>query len=292
MTDISLDQASFLIYNIQIVELEINNQPKVTGVSFVCDELQTSMVFLINDLCDGFKHLIRENLHKMSYGAEKVTKWPGNYTYKKTLKEFFIRYDKKTEDQRKGLIGELLTTILLLHYKDTFFQASPSFNSEERNLKKGFDIVLFEKTLNEIWFTEVKSGHPQDLTSAEKTKKLVHTAKSHLAGKLNEQDRAVWDNAVSGASLVLLSQKKDAILDFLNDCLSVAESEGQQALDHNAILASVLFKNVSEPIVLNFVQELQKEICESAHFKKVIVCCTQKSTVEKVVDFLKSEIHA
>lgn len=62
------------------------------------------------------KDIIRKQLAGICYGSAKVNTGRIMYSYKATVQEFLKRYENKTEKIKKGLIGELLTHIIMEHY--------------------------------------------------------------------------------------------------------------------------------------------------------------------------------
>ena len=97
-----------------------------------------SLCFTIEDISDELKVVIRARLSEICHGAAKASRTTLIYSYQATLKAFFGKFDKKSLDTQKGMIGELLTHVLFLHYEDEFRAASPFFNMEEDSIKKGF----------------------------------------------------------------------------------------------------------------------------------------------------------
>ncbi len=56
------------------------------------------------------------------------------------------------------MLGELLSHVIILKLFPNFEVVSPFFNMEEKSIRKGFDLLLYEASTNNIWITEVKSG--------------------------------------------------------------------------------------------------------------------------------------
>lgn len=89
----------------------------------------------------------------MAYAVDSLER--PQFTYKHTIKRFLERYELKKTIQ-KGMIGELLTHLLIPQYID-FNAISIMKNKEENSIRKGFDIVYTDDN-NSIWYCEVKSG--------------------------------------------------------------------------------------------------------------------------------------
>lgn len=54
------------------------------------------------------------------------------------------------------MIGELLTHLIIKEYFNDFDIAFPFFNKEDRDVKKGFDVIIVNKLDYSRWVTEVK----------------------------------------------------------------------------------------------------------------------------------------
>jgi hypothetical protein len=255
-------------------------------------ELKTS-VFIIELFSEELKQKIRTQLSIICHGTSDGESSRISYNYVNTLKEFFERYKHKTSLQKKGMIGELLSHILVLSYFEDFDTVSPYFNSEERNVKKGFDVVLHNSNDSEIWITEVKSGHiHKDKNANETTNDLLGTAKRDLNTRLNENNLAIWKNAIVGAknSLDNYSDKKKLVKDILESIQDSVALENAVSVDKNVMLVSNLFHTLTDKVTLstadNFLKSLEKEKIFNDH----MIVCIQKETVDKIESFLKSEL--
>ena len=123
-----------------------------------CISKDTYAVFYVEEFSDDLKSVIRSQLSSICHGVSKATKCRKRYNYLNTLKSFLERYESKNELIKIGMIGELLTRIIVIIYFPDFMTVSPSFNTEEKSMPKGFDIMLYFDEENELWFTEIKSG--------------------------------------------------------------------------------------------------------------------------------------
>ncbi len=246
----------------------------------------------INYFSDEIKSAIRENLSKICYGSLKTSTSRITYNYQNTLREFLDRYEKKSPDTKKGMIGELLTHILLLTYFPEFHVVSPYFNLEEKSIKKGFDVVLFSIENKELWITEVKSGElHQGKNANETTKQLLNTAKKDLNKRLNENNNTIWENAINGA-MIALDQKndiKDAVLEILGINSDEATSINATSTDKNVILVSGLFSSLKDKVEEDTVKEISNAFSKEKIFRQIIIFSFQKNTFLKIVDFLIEE---
>ena len=83
----------------------------INGVSIEQKKFVT--VCRIDNFSDELKSEIRDRLTAICHGPDSVMRKSVYTSYKNTLKEFNKRYITKTEKTKKGMIGELLTHILL-----------------------------------------------------------------------------------------------------------------------------------------------------------------------------------
>lgn len=146
-----------------------------------------SLCFIIEYISDELKEAIRLRLSEICHGAAKASRNTVIYSYQMTLSAFFQKFDTKSEEIKKGMIGELLTHVLFLRYEDRFRAASPFFNMEEDSIKKGFDLVLHHNDTREIWFVEVKAGECGEETSINKLGSLLSLAKNDLKTALSSE---------------------------------------------------------------------------------------------------------
>lgn len=235
------------------------------------------------------KQIIRTQLSQVCHGLSDSESSRVSYNYKSTLKEFITRYNTKTPELKIGMLGELLTHILFLNYFDKFDTVSPYFNLEERNIKKGFDLVLFNTDNNEIWITEVKSGQlHKDKNSTETTHDLLGTGKRDLKKRLNENNLTLWKNAITGVKTTLENyiDKKDVVKSILEDIQDTTTEEEATSSDKNIILVSLLFDKLDESIDAIRVSEFYLKLRKENIFNKEIIFSVHKETFKKIEDFL------
>jgi len=246
-------------------------------------------VFYIDFLSEELKTIIRDHLSKICWGTLN-TRLAQNY--KNTLKEFFRRFDNKEEETKKGMIGELLTHILIISFFSEFNIVSPFFNLEERSIKKGFDVVLFSEPNKEIWLTEIKSGAlHQNKNANQTTSTLLGKAKRDIKDRLNDNDSFCWENAITGAKISLEKNidMKDEVIRILELFSDEATENNSIASNKNVVLVSSLFSSLSDRMQETIVADFSSTTQNEAIFKQAIVVSIQKGTYQKVVDFLKSE---
>jgi hypothetical protein len=259
----------------------------------IIDQKKLATVCKITYFSEELKKEIRARLSTICYGPDDVNRDLARTKYKNTLKEFNNRYHKKSDKIKKGMIGELLTHILIFKLYKNYSPINPFFNMEEGSIKKGFDLVIYDNNLDEIWISEVKSGNAQSQKADVFNKSLLNTAKNDLKTRLGRNKANLWHNAINGAKVALLNGSvKERIIEILNDC-SQKSLEGESHISlKNVILISVTFKGTNDPITISEVTSKGQTIINEAIFKKVIVFSIQKETYDRVFQFLSSEAES
>lgn len=261
----------------------------IDGVSIYTKKSAT--VCIIEKLSDDLKSEIRGNLASICHGSDSVAAGSTFSTYELTLREFNRRYETKSENIKKGMIGELLAHILLFKSNANFLSANPFFNMEESSIKKGFDLIVFDKNNHQVWISEVKSGNAKQVLANKFNKALLNTAKNDLKNRLGENATHLWLNAINGAKIALSEGKaKSEIKQTLEDSYQEAADEIQVSSSKNVILISITYKNTNDPITLKEVNKKRKSIKTENTFRKIIVFSIQKETYQLVAEFLKSEV--
>ncbi len=260
------------------------------GIQFEKSEAG-SLCFTIDDISDELKAVIRARLSEICNGAAKASRTSVIYSYERTLRAFFQKFDPKSTDIQKGMIGELLTHVLLLHYEDYFRPASPYFNMEEDSIKKGFDLVLHHKSTSEIWFAEVKAGECGLQTSINKLGSLLSLAKNDLKTALGSDRNTLWQNAVNGASLVIHDTNLKAQVESLLESYNIKAVNAESAsTDYNAVLVAVSFSGAQTFATGEEFQTRHTTQKDMNEFKDMMSVAMQKDTIQSVIDFLRSEI--
>ncbi|WOJ98181.1 Hachiman antiphage defense system protein HamA [Congregibacter brevis] len=260
----------------------------IKGVSVTRKNSATAC--LIDFFSDELKAEIRERLSAICHGPDIASSGSIVASYRETLKEFNKRYAPKTENTKKGMIGELLTHILLLKACPELEPANPFFNMEESSIKKGFDLIVFDINLEKMWVTEVKSGSAGTKSANTFNKALLNTAKNDLENRFADNETHIWLNAINGARQALSTGTvKDRINEILEECYQEASDEEQDGSEKNVILVSVTYKHTSDPVLVEEIKEKRKKILEEELFGEVMVFSIQKETYELVAAFLESE---
>ncbi len=264
---------------------------ELQGIDFKKSETG-SLCFTIHELSDELRTAIRTYLSEICHGAAKASRKTTLYSYQQTLVDFFGKFDTKTADTQKGMVGELLTHVLFLQYEKDFRAASPHFNLEEDSIKKGFDLVLHHEGKSETWFVEVKSGECGGKTSIQKLGDLLSAAKVGLKSALDSERKMLWQNAINGANSVLKDGKfKEQIIDILEKYNENSVAGNSVSTDYNAILVGVCFSGnqaFATSTEFEVKHVTQKNMNE---FRNLMSVALQKDTIQSVIDFLRSEIY-
>ena len=249
-------------------------------------------LFWVSDLSDDLKNVIRSRLSAICHGVGTIELGGDLYCYKSTLKEFLKRYSEKSDDHQKGMIGELLLHILVLEMLDEYEVNSPFFNTEERHVKKGFDIILSKKGENDLWLAESKSGELHAGKNASQTAvDLINAAQSDLYRRLNGDSVSLWLNAINGARLAIAETRDDraAIISLIKNCGSIADRQEMTSDQINVILVGTVFSDLSDAVAEENIQSKYTRVVNSKKFKQVYIIAIQKHTYKAVYEFLKSE---
>ncbi len=245
---------------------------------------------VVDHLSEELKALVRDRLTEICHGVARAKKASAIYSYKRTLTSFLNRYDTKTAKTKKGMIGELLTHILFVHYFSAYEPVSPNFNLEEGSIKKGFDLVLMNNESNELWFAEVKSGNVTTQTCAQKLGSLLSTAKNGLVENLNDTRETLWMNAINGASVAMTSGSlKNKIESLLEDYAEGAFSNSNCSEDFNALLVAVCYSGGKETASIDDFKTSHSHHLGTNEFAKLISLSIQKNTFQAVENFLRHE---
>lgn len=264
---------------------------KIDGVIFVKTEQYAFCC--IENFSNELKEVIRERLACICHGSSKVHTGRIMYSYKATVKEFINRYEKKTLLIKKGLIGELLTHVIIAEMFNEYNVISPFFNLEERSIKKGFDMVLVSKKTQDLIIIEVKSGEKHKGKNSDETMSdLLGLAKNDLISRLNDENTSLWHNAVNGAQSVLLNNDdyKQAIINILEDLGDKSVIGTTDSKDINVFLTGVLFTDLIDCISEKNTEGKLLTIAKQKTFKSVFILSIQKETYVKVYKFLINEV--
>lgn len=262
----------------------------ISGLSFVKNTDYAVCHF--TDLTDEIKELLQNQLSFICYGQSASTSGLDLYNYSNTLQEFIIRYESKNVDKKKGMIGELLSHLIVKEFFPEYHIVSPFFNKEERSVKKGFDVVLSSASDYSIWITEVKSGELHKGKDANATSSvLLGTAKRDLITRLNAENRSLWLNAINDAKIVFErhADLKDAVVELLAGYGTKGGNSALTSSEINVFLVTALFAPLNPAIDCTAIETKANSLKSENSFKALFVLSMQKGTYEKVYKFLKEE---
>lgn len=245
----------------------------------------------IENLSDELKTALRDNLTRICHGADLASRNTVIFKYEATLKSFWDRYSTKDLNTRTGMLGELLAHVIILKKLDSFDVVSPFFNMEEKHIRKGFDLVLYESASNEVWITEVKSGGAGKKTSCAATKALLAKARDDLKGRLAESEMNHWLNAINAAQKSINDKTlyKESVLEILSMEGEKAYGDSAVASDNNVVLVSALFNDATKRVEETTIAEFTDSLLATPIFKTVLVLSLQKGAFQKLEDFLRTE---
>lgn len=242
----------------------------------------------VEGLSDALKAEITKRLAEICHGAESVSEGFEPFSYRSTVREFLSRLAGKPEDHKKGCVGELLTHVILFRYLPNYQRSSVLFNLEEKSFKKGFDLVLFDKSQCSLWFVEVKSGSTKSGGVRSKVLNLTTVAASDIRQKLNNKDSNSWLNAMSHARAAIEANDiRKEVKKIISDCM--ADGSDSLDFDRNVILSSVAYENLSEQILCSDLFQKSSDLISQGDFSDFLIFSIRKETYEKVLGFLQEE---
>ncbi len=246
-------------------------------------------IFYVDILSDEFKQLVREQLQGIWSGFSEIDSSPEFYSYKYTLSSFLDRYNSKTDETKKGMIGELLSHVLINNHNSKLKSLSILKNKEERSIKKGFDIIYFHLEYNSLWYCEVKSGSGKNGTKATANNlELLNRSKNDISDKFSQHRNSLWENALYDVSAMIKDESEK-----LNMKQILANDSPQLNTDDkkSVILISSLFHNTSDSIEEQSIVDYLSTNLKENNFSDIIIVSIQKNTFEAVADFLTNELN-
>ena len=258
----------------------------ITGVNFHKNSENNVYICYIEDFSDELKQTIVKKLSSIWHGSVDASERQ-QFNYNTTVKRFLERYKTKTPDTKKGMIGELLTHLLIPIYVN-LNAISIMKNKEENSIRKGFDIVYTDDN-NSIWYCEVKSGGDTNTTENinTKNKALLNKAKEDIIEHTLGNRATLWDSVLIDVnSTIFSSNKKIDIKKLLDEDHPDADNRN---LDRNVILSSVLYKKLDTKICSVELKDHKLNIEAEKIFVGLIIFSIQKETYKKIETFLISE---
>ncbi len=261
------------------------------GVVLYGDDSQGPAICAIKYLSDDIKELIRTELSSICFGNILASTGRIPFAYENTLREFLTRYQSKSYSIKVGMLGELLCHVFLPKYFPRFLVASPFFNMEERSIRKGFDIVLYEDGHDDAWFAEVKSGEVGSIgCKNKKAKALIELAKNDLIDRFTANSSTTWYSALNGIRNALSeTSKAKKVLESRIDSFILSSGANGSPSEQNAVLVPVLFEDSSNLVEIEALLEKEAAIVSSGVFSRFMIFAIQKSTVTALEEFLENE---
>ena len=250
-------------------------------VSFVERKIGESIILEIHNLGDELKDKIKEQLVEICHGEYALVSGLNYHSFNETVKELVNHRIPSNINRKVGVIGELLLNVLIREFTDIKI-VSPFFNLEERNVKKGFDIIAVDPN-KDLWIIESKAGELGKLkTSTEKVRERINTAKRDLDTRLNMHNSQLWLNAVNSVRSALDdTSEKNTIVNILNK-----NSNSCLSNDKNVILGGTVFCIFNSTIDSIELRKLYNSILSSNKFSKLKLIAIQKQTYQAIIDFL------
>jgi hypothetical protein len=253
------------------------------------DDQTSSTICIVEILSEELKKIIRKQLSSICQGATRGESGKKIYSYHNTLSEYLTRYETKTEEIKKGIIGELISHVLFIEFFNEFQIISPLFNLEERSIKKSFDLLLFHSSQEMLYYTEVKSGTANSERSDDKNISLLGIAKNDIHRKLNDNNDNNWLNAINGATISLEKKNiKNEVTKILESCLEDSQDGNSESRDKSVILVSVTYNSILDKITLSRVTDYSTKNMKD--FSRCIFFSIQNDTYQSIEAFLKDEI--
>ena len=238
-------------------------------------ENQNILEIICNDEEETIKQKLKQLLVTICYGKEQEEL--EIISFDETIEELNKRIERKTDEQKAGMIGELLFHLKSFEKLKNYSHISIYLNREERSVKKGFDVLLFDG--KKVWYTEVKSrenAQNDNITDSHVSK--IQEAITDVKGKFSSNNKNYWLTAKSNIANVEEKELKKQIADILT-------KEIDEQIEKNAIGVSAVFKKDIDNIDKKKVKEVLD--IEKNNFKNIVAVCISHEDYKKMVKILK-----
>lgn len=233
--------------------------------------------------------LLRTRLAELCWGDTEAHGDPEYFSLSRTAEEFLERFYEKTSETQTGMLGELLSHLLVPLVHPELERTALLFNKEERNIKKGFDLT-FRNDTSALWYGEVKSGALTKKSAGASVRALLSAARKDLFLKLtSRKGMTLWQSAAHDAHLVLGTDESVAVKHLYRR----DEQSARRAKNYHrrAVLVAVLF----HPVELETLAHADVKFPASRAngkstgyvFDETILVAIQKSTLDKLVVFIQ-----
>lgn len=232
-------------------------------------------------LSEELKQKIKEELTIICHGEYALISESSHYSFESTIKELVNYRIPDNKIKKIGAIGELLLNVMIRSFTDLEI-ISPFFNVEERNVKKGFDIIAIDSS-NNVWIIESKAGElGQQKNVTDKVCERIRTAKNDLNKRLNENNSQLWLNAIKCVRSALDDRSEKAtIVKILEKTSNCATSN-----DKNVVLGGTVFCMFDSKIDGTKFSNLYDFIVESHIFLDLKLIAIQKQTYQAIFKYL------
>lgn len=240
-----------------------------------------SIILEIHSLSDELKDKIKEQLVEICHGEYALVSASKYFSFDETIKELVNHRLPKAKNKKIGAIGEILLNVMIREFTDMKI-VSPFFNIEERNVKKGFDIIAVDSA-GDLWIIESKAGEQGKLkSSTEKVCERINVAKKDLDTRLNKDNSQLWLNAIKSVNSSLDdNSEKKTIMNILEKNSNLCSS-----IDKNVVLGGTVFCIFDSTIDSIELGKLYNSILSSNKFSKLKLIAIQKQTYQAIIDFL------
>ena len=244
-----------------------------------------SIILEIYSLSDELKDKIKEQLVEICHGEYALVSASKYFSFDETIKELVNHRLPKAKNKKIGAIGEILLNVMIREFTDMKI-VSPFFNIEERNVKKGFDIIAVDSA-GDLWIIESKAGEQGKLkSSTEKVCERINVAKKDLDTRLNKDNSQLWLNAIKSVNSSLDdNSEKKTIMNILEKNSNLCSS-----IDKNVVLGGTVFCIFDSTIDSIELRKLYNSILSSNKFSKLKLIAIQKQTYQAIIDYLTTLI--
>lgn len=245
-------------------------------------EFGNCKIIEIKHFSEELKLKIKDEIRVICHGEYALSSESIFYSFDETVAELIERLPSE-RIKKVGSIGELILNVLI-RILDDLRIVSPFFNLEERNVKKGFDIIAIDRS-EDIWIIESKAGELGKMSNvSEKISERINTANRDLKERLNDKNAQLWLNAINSVRSSLDSNDEQKVV------VSILEKTSNTSIstDKNVLLGGLVFCSYESMIEVERIKSIYKNISEQELYSKLQIIAIQKGTFEAIIDFLNS----
>lgn len=232
-------------------------------------------IFIKEKDYEKLKKIINDNLIDLCWGKENRE----IFNIKDVIDEFMDRFYKKPIEQQYGYIGEFIYYLYILQNNNIIKPFSLFFNQEEKSFKKGFDLLGFDG--KKFWYSEVKSGAPNDKNIDSYNLERINTAYNDIKNKLEYKKRNTnyWDTAK--ANILKNGDSKNERVRLAK----ILDTDKKIETIDNKIITSVIFDKSDLPLSNDKIRKKYEKLHKNE--ENITIVCIRKKTIEKVINILK-----